>query len=313
MGFDHIKLSGIRELENINEARFTSDHSGNYSPLDGYAVHPKLHTLVSQIRSTLPYLKLKVKPLGLRLSRAYVHDRSSVDRFALHTDDSFYALAEVGFGHFDTDKVKNGVYFESRLVTNNMFSKHSSGYYRLLSGDAKRLATKVIPFIREYSAPEIARLIKDSARYAIDGAKGNLQNNERKLFEPVTSWDNIVAEVSGLMAKGVEFTTPVFREFASKYEETMREVKAERNQPVNMYFVRILGDGETGKVIVIPVKSMHTYSPQFDEEKVYDKDNLASMPAIIEERIKVLSILEPDQYVHRIGMKVDERHYWVEM
>lgn len=283
MSYEHIKVSDVE----TEESKFIGA--------------TKVAAFIEHIRNAMPYLKLRAKVINAR-------------EYILYTDDNPYALCKVGVGVYPTERAPDILHFESRKVTNEMCRKYTEAYYRMRGDDPKKFAKKVIPFIREYSAVEMATIGRATVRVKIEAAKNQLSQNHAALFNGVTKWDNIVAEVSGLIAKGVEFVTPEFRDFAVRYEEILREANAERNQPVNMYFVRIISsDSVTGKVLVVPVRAAHTYSPQFGEEQVYDQTNIDKLPSVIPERLKVLHILEAGQYVHRIGTKVDDAHYWIEM
>jgi hypothetical protein len=226
---------------------------------------------------------------------------------------------DVGRINYDDNTVRRsgadmtyGVY--SRRIANAKFSPHREQHRMIMSTDIKKAVKNVCKYVVPYNTKELAQAFYDGFKTNVDKplgkVKGALQEHVRNLGGNTNLF---VEELLHLNAMGVKFKTQDFKQASEGLEEKYQAYKAELDRKINGVFVRTYMVGDTPHVSLLEVpkvRELYAWKPLPDTE-VVDKP-LAELDETNAGTISVLSILNNQQYVDHVGMKLDANHFWIE-
>jgi ElaB/YqjD/DUF883 family membrane-anchored ribosome-binding protein len=151
---------------------------------------------------------------------------------------------------------------------------------------------------------KVSKVLDDVKGKAHDGARGIVNNRMA-----------ILQEVEFLRKQGVEFVTPEFRELSENIEQLLSDYREQETRKVSAVFVRFKQVGDT---TYADTQEVHNVREIRWDVKMNTTDAQAiscpadELPQDIAGQIAVLNILENEGYVSGVGMKVDDKTYWVE-
>jgi hypothetical protein len=151
---------------------------------------------------------------------------------------------------------------------------------------------------------KVSKILDDVKGKAHDGAR-EVSNNRMAILQ----------EVEFLKKRGVEFVTPVFRELSEKVEQLLSDYREQESRKVSAVFVRLKQVGDTTYADMQEVHNVREI--RWDVQMNTADSQPISCPADeipqdIAGQIAVLNILENEGYVSGVGMKVDDKTFWVE-
>ena len=234
----------------------------------------------------------------------------------VYVPDQVYALGWVGYGDYrdnPQDTVKSYTVY-SRHIVNDMYSSASYQYHTRGSVHMNVALRHASRYLTRYSPIEVARELrspfKKGASDAEQGAKHDMLQQEKALFGKSfnTRLCRVAAELKVLLSTGYEFTDPAIgaelREYFTK-EEEHNELAQERNA----YCVVIDTFLGNQRYQVVSIDGAGGWSPTIhDDVSVYDDE---SIPGDLAGKLSVLSMCEVDQYVTDVGVRADDRVFYV--
>jgi len=300
-------------------SRFTQPGQANRFPkkevwaywIDDIPVAEYTYKLCKEIRAASPMLRFA------KGSSSNLHEVENVDggQYSriyedayVYTPASEYISGRVGYGKFKlTGKgLSDDKEFmvESRKIRNGKFRSNTSTNARSFSSDVKKSVKDVLKYCTPWSAYELANASRvdfyDNTRQPIANAFSDLR---RAVPEDMNI---IINEVIALREKGVEFCTPQFQQFAKEVDEKRAAYNEAKMYKYKAYFVAIRG-AFVDILTVDDVRSTAAVAPT--NSRTY---RVADLPEDIMERLATLQILDPGQYVHRVGKRESQTTFWIE-
>jgi hypothetical protein len=181
--------------------------------------------------------------------------------------------------------------------------------------DVKKAMKNVSKYFMPYSTRELAQAYYEPIRLNVAKAGDTLLRELRTKVDPIAhNYEEIAKEIAYLKQQGVQFRSSKFKQIAEEMGDVVERFETEQNRSTGAIFVRFYEvGGETyfSTQQVIEVKK-HGYTPQGTEEGKIEGKPVSEIPEDIMSAVSVLSILNNDQYVANVGMKLNDRHFWIE-
>lgn len=310
---------GMQETltQRANEAQWTTFFCG-------VPCVPEIKEFAEELLKTMP--NVKFLPIDQEYVQYAVNDDAGVyqtsrnlrvySEYAVYLDEFPFDIGRINYrdnGARKKDTKSYGVY--SRKIVNAKYAYHRDQHHMVTATDIKKALKNVSKYFVPYSTKELAQACYDPIRENV-GKTGNALTRElRTKADPlVHDHHAMMQEIYWLKKRGVEFSSPKFREVAEGIEELMDRYQAEQDRSVGAIFVRFYEVG--GQTFfstqhAIEIKKNHSTLCGSAENKIEGKP-VAEIPEDIMGAVSVLSILNNNQYVANVGMKVDEKHFWIE-
>jgi hypothetical protein len=147
--------------------------------------------------------------------------------------------------------------------------------------------------------------VLDEVRLKAHHGAANIVNNRMAILQ----------EIEFLKKRGVEFVTPEFRELSENVEHLLNNYREQETRKVSAVFVRLKQVGDT---TYADSQEVHNVREIRWDVQMNTADAQAiscpadELPQDIAGQIAVLNILENEGYVSGVGMKVDDKTFWVE-
>jgi hypothetical protein len=207
-----------------------------------------------------------------------------------------------------------GVY--SRKIQNAKYATHRDQHHMVMTSDLDKAVKNARKHLVPYTTRELAQVFYDP-----------LHNNVSKVLDEVKLKAHhgavnivnnrmaILQEIEFLKKRGVEFVTPEFRELSENVEQLLNNYREQETRKVSAVFVRFKQVGDTTYADLQEVYNVREI--RWDVQMNTADAQAISCPADelpqdIAGQIAVLNILENEGYVSGVGMKVDDKTFWVE-
>lgn len=237
----------------------------------------------------------------------------------VYMPDQIYALGWVGYGDYrESAKEEIASYtVYSRNIINDMYCDNSFQYYTRGSVNMNVALRHASRYLTRYSPLEIAKELRNPFRQGAKDiehdANSALRKQEKALFDRRHNEFNermcrVAVELKVLLSTGYEFTDPALGEELRDYFGKEEEHHTLARQH-NAYCVVI--DTFLGKqrYQVVSVDSAGSWRPTIhDDVSVYDDE---SVPGDLAGKLSVLSMCNVDQYVTDVGVRVNEKVFYV--
>ena len=280
-----------------------------------YPVLSELEPLLNKILVAMPHIKIYPRNTA-RLIRPTQEVRI-VNEFYLYTDTCAFPLGKVGFRDYSVGrndgKPMYGVY--SRKIENAKYRDSREEFHMQMTSDVDKAFKIVKSYTTPYTDKELATEYFSEIRRHIDNTQHQIRRELDQLIGKI-KWgaDNqVIEEILHLKSQGVKFKTEIFNEVANNIEETNAKVKDENSRSVGALFVhfRKVGDDMYADVEEVgDIRSARNGRPEFVSPPT---TYLASeLPEHILNGVSVLNILADEQYVPRIGQKINSETFWLE-
>ena len=236
--------------------------------------------------------------------------------FAVYLEEFPFDIGRINYrdnGARKKDVKSYGVY--SRKITNAKYAYHRDQHHMVTATDIKKALKNVSKYFVPYSTKELAQACYDPIRENVAKAGNSLTREVRTKADPIVHDHHaVMQEIYWLKKRGVEFSSPKFREVAEGIEELMERYQAEEERSVGAIFVRfyeVSGQTYFSTQHAIDIKKHHSSLCPTAEDRIEGKP-VDEIPEDIMGAVSVLSILNNGQYVANVGMKINEKHFWIE-
>ena len=313
------KIANLNKLMgNSNQVgKITNLHAravevGHTEFLAGAPVSKELLGFAQALQKAMPKVKFFPHTFNL-LTDKKIH---ACDEVFVYMDDFPCDLGRISWADNGVQSGQHtyGVY--SRKIQNDKYATHRDQHHMVMTSDLEKAVKNARKHLLPYTTRELAQVfyepLHEKVSKVLDDVKGKAHDGARGI---VNNRMAILQEVEFLRKQGVQFVTPEFRELSENIEQLLNDYREQETRKVSAVFVRFKQVGET------------TYA---DTQEVHDVRNIRwdvkmnttdaqaiscpadELPQDIAGQIAVLNILENEGYVSGVGMKVDDKTYWVE-
>jgi hypothetical protein len=280
--------------------------------LDGVPIYKELLEFTQALKKAMP--KVKFFPHTFRhINSANVH---ACDELFVYMDDFPCDLGRISWADngVQSGNCTYGVY--SRKIQNAKYATHRNQHHMVMTSDLEKAVKNARKHLLPYTTRELAQVfyepLHEKVSKVLDDVKGKAHDGARGI---VNNRMAILQEVEFLRKQGVEFVTPEFRELSENIEQLLGDYREQETRKVSAVFVRFKQVGDT---TYADLQEVHNVREIRWDVKMNTTDAQAiscpadELPQDIAGQIAVLNILENEGYVSGVGMKVDDKTYWVE-
>ena len=292
---------------------------------NGVPVEQELLEFAQGVQKVMP--KVKFYPNTFEYKNVPVQDENGVyqttksmrvcDEMFVYMDDFPFDLGRIGWA----DNAVNGkgdysysVY--SRKISNAKYAQHRDQHYMIMTKDMGKAIKNASKHLLPYTTRELAQAFYEPLHNEVSKV---LEHVKHKMYRSTSEITNnnmaILQEIQFLKKQGVEFTTPEFRDLASKVEQLIADYAEQEKRKVSALFVRFrqVGDSTYADLQeVFDVRDIRWDAKMNTTNAQAVSYPINELPQDIAGQIAVLNILEDDGYVANVGMKIDDSTYWVE-
>lgn len=294
----------------------------------GYPVIEELKVYAEGVLKAMP--KVKFYPYDMCYISQPVNDDDGnyvttrqfrvVDEFFVYMDDFPFDLGRIGYGDNAVSsggKTGDTYHMYSRKVNNAKFATHRNQHHMKMTTDVDKAIKNASKYLLPYTHHELAKAYYEQMHNSVSQVLAKTETKLSHITSPIRSSSSlaILLEMESLLEQGITFVTPEFKELASQVTEAMTAYKEQKARKVSAYFVRLKPVGDETYADIQEVFSIR--DNRWNERMLTNGALSASypineLPQDVAGQISVLSILEDDGYVSNVGMKIDERTFWVE-
>jgi len=317
MADQHQKEMQETLTQRANEANWTTFFAG-------VPCVPEIKEFAEGLQKVMP--NVKFLPVDQEYVQIPVEDEHGVyqttkslrvySEYAVCLDEFPFDIGRINYrdnGARKKDIKSYGVY--SRKITNAKYAYHREQHHMVTATDVKKALKNVSKYFMPYSTKELAQACYDPIRENVAKAGNALTREVRSKADPVLHDHHaIMQEIYWLKKRGVEFSSPKFVEIAKDIEDLMDRYQAEAERSVGAIFVRfyeVSGQTYFSTQHAIEIKKNYSSVCVSAEDRIEGKP-VVEIPEDIMGAVSVLSILNNGQYVANVGMKIDEKHFWIE-
>ena len=291
---------------------------------EGIPCVPEIKEFIEEIQKAMPNVRLL--PIDTEYVSKSIHDDEGVyqtttnirvfNEFAVYLDEFPFDIGRISYkdnGARKKDVKTYGVY--SRKIANAKYAYHRDQHHMVTATDVKKAMKNVSKYFMPYSTRELAQAYYEPIRTNVAKAGDVLLRELRTKVDPIAhNYEEIAREIAYLKQQGVQFRSSKFKQVADEMVDVVERFEAEQNRSTGAIFVRFYEvGGETyfSTQQVIEVKKHHN-AMQSSVEYVIEGKPVSEIPEDIMSAVSVLSILNNDQYVANVGMKLNDKHFWIE-
>ena len=286
--------------------------------LDGIPVRREVYELGNELRRSFAGYRFHASRNG-RFNNHVKRVQAPDGKFqAFYTDvtvyieGSDYAVGRIGYGSDYGLKMADKMTYmiHSRKIQNEKFADHREQYNMAFVGDLKKAVKMSLTKLTPYSPKEMAGLTYSDFKYGIEEVRSNLRSTIHSLLSPLREASVMLTELKGLMAQGVQFTTPEFTRAAEQILKAEQEYEAVRHKPIHGYYVYVRMVGDHQWVDVIDALDMQARSSV--DSYAHTSFPAEDLPEDIQGKIAVLAMAQINQYMQGVGRRVSDKAFWIE-
>jgi hypothetical protein len=204
-----------------------------------------------------------------------------------------------------------GVY--SRKIANAKYGTHRTQHNMIMSNDMKKAVKNVCKYVIPYSTRELAQAFYDNMQNHVGRIADKAQRALKDHCHPLGyNYQEVAEEIMHIKSQGIKFKNQLFINVAEGIEDVYTTYIQETTRKIGGTFVRIYKVGDQPYVSLQEIDDFrkHVWNTKIDMPTT-DKP-VSELPEDAVGSISVLSILENDQYVADVGMKLDSNHFWIQ-
>ena len=312
--YEHTSVRTVLENERSHQckedrARYRAD--GWKFWLDDVPVCDELHAYGSALQKLYPCLKFlgstPSHPMGIGLqNRVYVC-----------MDVSPYALGTINYGDNSLSGHASLRTFSiyARTIKNDKYHSCRLQYYMKMSSSIGVAVKNALAHLIPYSAVDIARVEYKALRdKSVDSGKQKAAVLPALLAAVTPSV--LLNEVRALKAAGVAFSTPEFQSIVSNMDEATQLANAERSKRIDAVLVHFVDRAGATMAECADLSNVrgqtHPTISSCSISTGVTQYAMADVPKFIVEKVAVMRGLDDGSHVDGIGMKIEDRLFWVE-
>lgn len=317
MAFNHVAVRNLINpiLDPHREVLTKDAREGAWKYwLGDMPVTAQLHEYGTALQKAYPFLKFWASSKKQLTTYATTDSGVGISVFVetyVCMDSSHYAVAKIGFNQYREKQDSARLYMVSaRGIENEKYHTGRSQYHMKLTSNLKVAIKNALSNLVPYTALEIAHVEYDPIHDKSVNAGKDKASRLPTLLGAVTH-SVLLNEVRALYASGATFITPEFQAVVDNMAEAVQLANVERSKRVDMVLVSFV---ERNGGMMVDCAEVHNVRSNYwakgaEEQSTYA---LADLPQPIVEKVSVLQGLDSGSFVDGIGMKLDEKLFWVE-
>jgi hypothetical protein len=233
--------------------------------------------------------------------------------FLLYMDEYPFELGRASYGDHSVSGDGDPTYaVYSRRINNAKYATHRDQHFMIMASDMSKAVKNIRKYVTRYTTKELARALFEPFYNNVGRSLQKAQGNVGDAIKTVKYNDvALVTELRHLIKSGVQFVTPEFIELANKLPALTEELVTQKQRKPDGVFVAFKSVGDEMYVeMCVAHNARGSYLPTLSEDVATCK--VAELPPEIAGNIAVLNILENDNYVDGVGVKIDATHFWLE-
>lgn len=314
MAFKHTSVEEIekRTHELVSNPRIetmSAEDANRIASVDGIVVRKELAALCTELRKVYKHIKFGVVR---NCESCWVGGVLAAEELWAYMPNDIYAPVRIGYGDYrvrcvDNEVLTYGVY--ARNIENQKFKPDRKQYHMVLSEKLDKALSAVKSNLRMYRPEEIARMSSHDYAVEVKTASRQATNvyDEKRL--DVLRNPSLHVMLRNLLNSEFEFHDAAFKqelEDMFKAEEEMYKEKSKVHL-ADFVLVRMEGDKQVFDVI----RSINPREWKIDLSNVIETYDESAVPEDIARKMAALSMLQPNNYIEGLGMRVGINTYWI--
>jgi hypothetical protein len=320
MSYNHVSTTDISKIlshKDIVEAVEVANEINYPYFLSGVPCVEEVKEFGEELFKLNPSLKF-VPHLGGRITELVNDDRNKklvkFNRFYVYMNDCQYVLGEIGYSDYSVrGSGGNTLMVKSRKIMNAKFSEWREQQNMIMAKDVKKAVKTALKYLMPYTTRDIAEVSFSKFSSEITSASDKIRSAFYREIRVLGDSSVLGIEIKNLLKRNIEFATPQFQEFANKSEQLFADLEEESMRKITSQFVYVYDGGDKMYADVFdtvdPRNESRLVQKHIGETKTYAMEEL---PPDIIDKVSVLNILTDDQYVARVGMRVNSNTFWIE-
>jgi hypothetical protein len=320
MSYNHVSTTDISKIlshKDVVEAVEVANEINYPYFLSGVPCVEEVKEFGEELSKLNPSLKF-VPHLTSRITDLVNDDRNKklvkYNRFYVYMDDCQYVLGEIGYSDYSVrGSGGNTLMVKSRKIMNAKFSEWREQQNMIMAKDVKKAVKTALKYLMPYTTRDIAEVSFSKFSSEITSASDKIKSAFYREIRVLGDSSVLGIEIKNLLKRNIEFATPQFQEFANKSEQLFADLEEESMRKITSQFVYVYDGGDKMYADVFdtvdPRNESRLVQKHIGETKTYAMEEL---PPDIIDKVSVLNILTDDQYVARVGMRVNSNTFWIE-
>lgn len=273
--------------------------------IDGLPCSPALAQFAQAIRKTNRHVKF-----GITGKAKYLWQSERHLELFVYMEGDMYAMARIGHADYTVGKESITYKFmvESRTINNEKYRDNRDEYHMALTDTLDRAVKNVSKHMRRYSPLEVAAISYEKVRSYLrsPGIKAGSKLYEAKCA--VRDHSHLQTELIILLDSGYSFLSYELRNAVMELRDAQKEDTEARDMAKPCYFIIVRLQNDDMMCDVVRLHSFEDIRQGTDSTVTYKMEDL---PEELAGRIAVLSMVEDDQYVDNVGLRVNSSTFWV--
>lgn len=251
-----------------------------------------------------------MEAVGRELRDVKFH-RNSPNVAIVYREGDTHALGEIGYKN--TKSKGNGeptYYVQSRRITNAKYRDSSWQHFIVATKSLKNAVVAASTYLVPFTCGEAAEATQTIARNIISGQVNKTANVVRSTYREFTGDVGYLSNMEGELIQELRthtFVSPKLNQAAAAYYAAYDEWKdAEAATKGGVYYVGVTDNYGQQVVDTAHVSMSYPYKTE-----CCDRVPVESVADWVKRRVAVLSMTPPLHYVQGVGLRVDDRVFYV--
>lgn len=283
---------------------------------DGHTISPELYDFALQVREVMPYVDFY---LG-EYSFDRMHDMNMVSTLHVYRPGDVKTMGIIGYGHtglisgrrpsYDAP-VKNNYIVHTPYIRNNKYREDSSAHFMLASKSVATAMKNAKKFLRPWSPVDIAYSYRTDFESKVQAKVSSLRASIHRLEFGLDMYVSDMAQlIRDLVDKKVD--TVMDANLQDKIDKFLAEKKVlqqEVSKSLVSTFILVRPNGTVDTLTFGADSIEDEIMCRSTEVKTYPSAD--ELPEELQSAVSVMSMLDAGDYVEGVGMKTNDRTYWV--
>jgi hypothetical protein len=229
----------------------------------------------------------------------------------VYMEGDMYAMATIGYSNYSVGKdttASNKFMVASRTIKNEKYKDNRDEYHMTMTDTLDRAVKNAAKYIRRYTTLEVAAISHERIRHKLRAPAGKANSNLYDAKRHVRDHMNLETELLVLLESGYSFISHELRDAITELRDAQKANTEAKNMSKACYFVTVRLQNDDMMCDVVRLHSYEDIKNGTDPTVVYKMEEL---PEELAGRIAVLSMVEDDQYVDNVGIRVNSSTFWV--
>ena len=294
MSYKHVLVATVEAVE-----------AGSVAPtnINDYIAHHKREgesvfaTFLEALAKKLPTCKFS--PVG-----------NSTEQLHVYLPTDHFTLGVVGWGDWSVDgKPSKSIMVRSPRIRNDKYAAERMQHYMWTSINPKRALSNALGALRPHTPIAVAKHYAPDVASKVWNSDYEGRDKVSKIKGKVVRHDSLEQELRGIVASGYTFINAEFSDLVTSFLHEADEYSL-RQQKIDMVYVRAYMLGDQQVFDTVPIANMHKHY-NFDVEESFLRYTEDTLPDDIRGKLSMLLMVDMNEYVDGVGMRVHDEVFYV--